>query len=237
MVKINSKKRNIKKIRSNNKRNIQHGGRTEQEIRDELTQTKQQIADLVNTLNSLQQIVRNLDNELWSLEQANKQRQMVKERRKQDIIDEKWLEVRAKLIEMVETSYSSESQRVVHTILIKKITDLDNQIKRDLQDWAKKLHELEEQKKQLETNLKASMTKEEFLLYIHSNITTQLQDIEESYEYFRGWAGQLRPDEMDWLNDSRDRLNNRKQLLQEKQISLIVQILDLTRDWQPDHEM
>ena len=237
MVKINSKKRNIKKIRSNNKRNIQHGGRTEQEIRDELTQTKQQIADLVNTLNSLQQIVRNLDNELWSLEQANKQRQMVKERRKQDIIDEKWLEVRAKLIEMVETSHSSESQRVVHTILITKITELDNQIKRDLQDWAKKLHELEEQKKQLETNLKASMTKEEFLLYIHSNITTQLQDIEESYEYFRGWAGQLRPDEMDWLNDSRDRLNNRKQLLQEKQISLIVQILDLTRDWQPDHEM
>lgn len=237
MVKINSKKRNIKKIRSNNKRNIQDGGRTEQEIRDELTQTKQQIADLVNTLNSLQQIVRNLDNELWSLEQANKQRQMVKERRKQDIIDEKWLEVRAKLIEMVETSHSSESQRVVHTILIKKITELDNQIKRDLQDWAKKLHELEEQKKQLETNLKASMTKEELLLYIHSNITTQLQDIEESYEYFRGWAGQLRPDEMDWLNDSRDRLNNRKQLLQEKQISLIVQILDLTRDWQPDHEM
>ena len=71
MVKVNSKKRNIKKIRSNNKRNIQHGGRTEQEIRDELTQTKQQIANLVKTLDSLQQIVRNLDNELWSLEQAN----------------------------------------------------------------------------------------------------------------------------------------------------------------------
>ena len=81
------------------------------------------------------------------------------------------------------------------------------------------------------------MTEEEFLLYIHSNITTQLQDIEKSYEYFRGWAGHLRHDEMDWLDDSRDRLNRRKQLLQEKQISLIVQILDLPRDWQPDHEM
>jgi hypothetical protein len=237
MVKINSKKRNIKKIRSNNKRNIQHGGRTEQEIRHELTQTKQQIADLVKTLDLLQQIVRNLDNELWSLEQANKQRHMDNERRKQNIIDEKWLEARSKFLEMVERSHSSDSQRIVHTIIIKKITELDNQIKRDLQDWAKKLHELEELKRQLETNLKAAMTEEEFLLYIHSNITTQLQDIEESYEYFRGWAGQLRHDEMDWLDDSRDRLNNRKQLLQEKQISLIVQILDLPRDWQPDHEM
>jgi hypothetical protein len=237
MVKINSKKRNIKKIRSNNKRNIQYGGRTEQEIRDELTQTKQEIANLVKTLDSLQQIVRNLDNELWSLEQANKQRHMDKERRKQDIINEKWLEVRSKFLEMVETSHSSESQRIVHTIIIKKITELDNQIKRDLQDWAKNLHELEEQKKQIETNLKASMTEEEFLLYIHSNITTQLHDIEESYDYFRGWAGQLRHDEMDWFDDSIDRLNNRKQLLQEKQISLIVQTLDLPRDWQPDHEM
>lgn len=237
MVKINSKKRNIKKIRSNNKRNIQHGGRTEQEIRDELTQTKQQISNLVKTLDSLQQIVRNLDNELWSLEQANKQRHVDNERKKHNIIDQKWLEVRSKFLEMVEMSHSSDSQRIVHTIILNKITELDDEIKRDLQNWAKKLHELEELKRQLETNLKEAMTEEEFLLYIHSNITTQLQDIEESYEYFRGWAGQLRHDEMDWLDDSRDRLNRRKQLLQEKQISLIVQILDLPIDWQPEHEM
>ena len=35
------------------------------------------------------------------------------------------------------------------------------------------------------------MTEEEFILYIHSNITTQLQDIEESYEYFRDLTTQL----------------------------------------------
>ncbi len=82
------------------------------------------------------------------------------------------------------------------------------------------------------------MTEEEFLLYIHSNITTQLQDIEESYEYFRDLTTQLQGRSLiAWFNDSRDRLNRRKQILEEKQISLIVQVLDLPRDWQPDHEM
>jgi chromosome segregation ATPase len=234
MVTFHSKIHAKKKIRSIKKRNIQYGGRTEEDIRQELTAIEAQITSLTKTLVSLQAQSSSLHNELWTVQQQKRNEKAEEDRRVTASIDKKWSHLGSifqKSVLLPENAISAELI-LARDNLIKRINDIDIKIKEELKkSWSSNLPELEATKQQLETDMRQRMTQPQFLLYIYNNITSQIDNLKEVSKYLNDYglhscmSGPV--NSCSWIDHCETRVKKIRQILEERKKSLIAEYLDV----------
>jgi hypothetical protein len=232
MIKRNSKTQKTKKIRSLKKKNIQYGGRTEEEIRQELTAIEAQITSLTKTLVSLQAQSSSLHNELWTVQQQKRNEKAEEDRRVTASIDKNWSHLGSifqKSVLLPENAISAELI-LARDNLLKRINDIDIKIKEALKEssYYRDLPELEATKQQLETDMRQRMTEPEFLFYIYNNINFQIDNLNEVSKYLNDYGlhhNAAGPMMTSWLDSNEAVVKEKRQILKERKKSLIAEYL------------
>jgi hypothetical protein len=230
MVKFKSKTRQ-NKIRSLKKRNLQHGGLTEEEIKQEIDVIQQKTKLLRSQMDTIQ---RDLDNlvrqESVLYDKLHIMKRTVEQeegKRSNELIDEKWSQLMIELKKMVllpENALSFDLI-VIRDDLQKKINVIDNKIKEELKSSITNLPKLDLEKEKLETEMRERMTVPEFVIYLHNNITSQLNNLNEVSKTLNDWGLATcmsgPQSSCSWIDNIEREVKRRRQTLQQKKKSLI----------------
>jgi hypothetical protein len=116
--------------------------------------------------------------------------------------------------------------------LNKRINDIDSQIKEQLKESGpKNLPELEATKQQLETDMRQRMTQPQFLLYIHKNITRQIDNLKEVNEYLMDYGRHScmsgPQNSCAWIDHCQTRVREKEKILEERKKSLIAEYIGI----------
>jgi hypothetical protein len=231
MVKFNSKTRENKKIRSLKKKNIQHGGLTEQEIKQEIDVIQQKTKLLRAQMDTIQ---RDLDNLVRQESILYDKLHIIKRtveqeegKRSNELIDEKWSQLRIELEKMVllPENVLSSDLIVIRDDLIQRINVIDNKINEELKSSITNLPKLDLEKEKLETEMRERMTAPEFLLYLHNNITSQLNSLKEVSKSLNDWGLSScmsgPQSSCSWIDYLEREVKTRRQTLEQKKKSMI----------------
>jgi len=180
--------------------------------------------DMNSIRDKIQSDINTIDKDIYDLKcKLNKEHDEITFRLDGKVMDE-WTLLKWKFIRMV----GPPNRRDEIEDLLKRINVIDIKIKEELKlPSVRNLPELEATKQQFETDLTEMMTRPEFLLYLHNNITSQIADIMEVSKYLWDYGlhscMSVPQSACDWVEHCEARADTRRKNLEEKQKTLIME--------------